>query len=208
MTRHATAGRQGGVERAHQAGKRDGDRLAHALMSEVALDCGYPTSALKVRVYVLPRARGEPSNCGVLLSTATAGTKGTLGGLVAVTSRFARVLSAALERVRVCSGDAVSADHDPAGPDEIVLGIPLATAVRWSPRQAASPATLDRGLLADTVGPTGGGYFVCSKSGNQFESQTVCLLSAALIRPASVSLGRISRVGPVFTLEARRQFVL
>jgi hypothetical protein len=34
--------------------------LAHALMSEVALDCGYPASALKERLYVLPRDPGQP----------------------------------------------------------------------------------------------------------------------------------------------------
>ena len=29
-------------------------QLAHALLTEVALDCGYPSSALKERIYVLP----------------------------------------------------------------------------------------------------------------------------------------------------------
>lgn len=33
--------------------------LAHALMSEVALDCGYPASALKERLYVLRRSSGQ-----------------------------------------------------------------------------------------------------------------------------------------------------
>jgi hypothetical protein len=136
--------------------------LAHALMTEVALDCGYPASALKERVYVLPRAPGEPSNCGVLLYTATAGTQGTLGGLVAVTSRFARVLSAALERLRICSGDPVCADHDPAGADEdralhgaACHGCLLVAETSCEARNLF----FDRGLLVDTVGPAGGGYF-------------------------------------------------
>ena len=41
--------------------------LAHALMGEVALDCGYPASALKERLYVPPRVPGQPTQCGVLI---------------------------------------------------------------------------------------------------------------------------------------------
>ena len=65
--------------------------LSHALMSEVAIDCGYPASALKERIYVLPRSPGEAIRCGVLIYTASAGNQGTLGGLVEVTQRFGRI---------------------------------------------------------------------------------------------------------------------
>jgi hypothetical protein len=34
--------------------------LAHMLMTEVAIDCGYPASSLKERIYVLPRFPGQP----------------------------------------------------------------------------------------------------------------------------------------------------
>jgi hypothetical protein len=33
--------------------------LAHALMTEVAIDCGYPASALKERVYLLRKRPGS-----------------------------------------------------------------------------------------------------------------------------------------------------
>ena len=62
--------------------------LSHALMSEVAIDCGYPASALKEHIYVLPRLPGEAIRCGVLIYTASAGNQGTLGGLVEVTQRL------------------------------------------------------------------------------------------------------------------------
>jgi len=55
--------------------------LAHALMTEVAIDCGYPASALKERIYLLPGLPGQPIQCGILIYTATAGNQGTLGGL-------------------------------------------------------------------------------------------------------------------------------
>ena len=92
--------------------------LAHALMSEVAIDCGYPASSLKERIYVLPHLPGQAIRAGILIYTATAGNQGTLGGLVEVTRRFARVLKSALERERLCSGDPVCADHDPISADE------------------------------------------------------------------------------------------
>jgi len=47
--------------------------------SEVAIDCGYPASALKERIYLPPRVPGQPIQCGVLIYTATAGNQGTLG---------------------------------------------------------------------------------------------------------------------------------
>ena len=87
--------------------------LSHALMSEIALDCGYPASALKERIYALPSAtHGGPLRCGLLIYTATAGTQGTLGGLVEVTERLGSVVASALRRLEVCSSDPVCADHD------------------------------------------------------------------------------------------------
>ena len=65
--------------------------LSHALMAEIALDCGYPASSLKERVYALSgRAGGAPDRCGILIYTATAGAQGTLGGLVGTAPRFAQ----------------------------------------------------------------------------------------------------------------------
>jgi hypothetical protein len=88
--------------------------LSHALMTEIALDCGYPASSLKERIYVLSSTPGgQPDRCGILIYTATAGAQGTLGGLVGTASRFARILNNALARVNICSNDPVCADHEP-----------------------------------------------------------------------------------------------
>jgi hypothetical protein len=89
--------------------------LSHALISEIALDCGYPASSLKERVYALS---GAPSDAaknrfGILIYTATAGAQGTLGGLVGTVPRFAHILRSALERTAICSNDPVCADHEP-----------------------------------------------------------------------------------------------
>jgi hypothetical protein len=89
--------------------------ISHALTAEIALECGYPASSLKERVYALsgPRGGGDFDRCGVLIYTASAGAQGTLGGLVATAPRFADILRSALERLRICSNDPVCADHEP-----------------------------------------------------------------------------------------------
>ena len=89
--------------------------ISHALMAEIALDCGYPASSLKERVYALSSSRGggDINRCGILIYTASAGAQGTLGGLVATAPRFAHILRSALDRLRICSNDPVCADHEP-----------------------------------------------------------------------------------------------
>jgi hypothetical protein len=136
--------------------------LAHAVMSEVAIDCGYPASALKERIYVLQRVSGQPIQCGILIYTATAGNQGTLGGLVEVTRRFVQILRSALERERLCSGDPVCADHDPATADDdrtlhgaACHGCLLVAETSCEARNLF----LDRALIVDTVGQTGAGFF-------------------------------------------------
>jgi hypothetical protein len=136
--------------------------LAHALMTEVAIDCGYPASALKERIYLLPRLPGQPIQCGILIYTASAGNQGTLGGLVEITNRFARVLKSALERQRLCSGDPVCADHSPvtAHDDRMLHGAACHGCLLISETSCeARNVLLDRVLLVDTVGPVGAAYF-------------------------------------------------
>jgi hypothetical protein len=89
--------------------------ISHALMAEIALECGYPASSLKERVYSLSSSRGgsDFDRCGILIYTASAGAQGTLGGLVATASRLAHILRCALERLQICSNDPVCADHEP-----------------------------------------------------------------------------------------------
>jgi Domain of unknown function (DUF1998) len=136
--------------------------LAHALMSEVAIECGYPASALKERIYLLERSAGEPVRCGVLIYTASAGNQGTLGGLVEVTHRFSRVIKSALERARLCSGDPVCADHDPlnAQDDRMLHGAACHGCLLISETSCeARNVSLDRALLVDTIALAGAAFF-------------------------------------------------
>jgi hypothetical protein len=90
-------------------------RAPHALMAEIALECGYTASALKERIYALwDSARcGATGRFAILTYTATAGNQGTLGGRVATARYFGRILHAVLCRLELCSNDPICADHEP-----------------------------------------------------------------------------------------------
>ncbi|BCX17149.1 MAG: hypothetical protein KatS3mg117_0831 [Geminicoccaceae bacterium] len=82
--------------------------LAHLLLAEIALDCGYPLASLRERVYATPDER-----FGILLYAASTDVGGTLGGLVALGSRIGELLERAAERAAICAHDPVCAEHDP-----------------------------------------------------------------------------------------------
>jgi hypothetical protein len=84
--------------------------LSHMLMTRIALDCGYPTAALRERIYALT----DVGMYGILIHTGTSGSEGTLGGLVEAGRRIGEHLVAALEEARLCSNDPVCAEHDPS----------------------------------------------------------------------------------------------
>lgn len=81
--------------------------LSHLLITAVALECGYPASSIRERVYCLQ------DHYGVLLYTASPDAEGTLGGLVDTGRHLERFLQSALEWGRLCSNDPVCANHQP-----------------------------------------------------------------------------------------------
>ncbi len=134
--------------------------LSHALMSEIALDCGYPASALKERVYALPETDG--GRFGILIYTATAGAQGTLGGLVATAPRFASILKAALDRITICSNDPVCSDHEPdtQSGDRATHGAACHSCLLIAETSCESRNLyLDRALLVPTMSASGEAFF-------------------------------------------------
>ena len=86
--------------------------LSHLLLTVIALDCGYPASSIRERVYA------SDLGYGILLYTASPDAEGTLGGLVKAGERIHDHLQAALEWGRLCSNDPVCAGHRPDDPYE------------------------------------------------------------------------------------------
>jgi hypothetical protein len=77
--------------------------LAHVLIQELVIECGYTSASLAERIY----ADGE--QCGILIYTASASSDGTMGGLVEMShpDRLLNALMNGLERARWCSNDPV-----------------------------------------------------------------------------------------------------
>ncbi len=56
--------------------------LSHLLLTAVSLECGYAASAIRERIYCGQAEANGPNMAGVMLTTGTTGSEGTLGGLV------------------------------------------------------------------------------------------------------------------------------
>ncbi|WP_338463086.1 DUF1998 domain-containing protein (plasmid) [Synechococcus elongatus IITB7] len=82
--------------------------LSHLLITEMALDCGYSASSIRERIYA-----NRDLGYGILLFTGTAGSEGTLGGLVDAGKRVHRYLERAFKRAELCSNDPFCAEHTP-----------------------------------------------------------------------------------------------
>jgi len=88
--------------------------LSHLLMTSISLECGYPASALRERIYCGPSEGDATPMAGILLSTGTAGTGGTLGGLAEQARHLGAHLQRAWDAGTLCSNDPICAAHDPA----------------------------------------------------------------------------------------------
>jgi hypothetical protein len=88
--------------------------LSHLLISAISLECGYSAAAIRERLYCGPSAK-DPATpmAAILLSTGSAGTEGTLGGLVEQGRRIREHLQAAYDLGKLCSNDPVCAGHTP-----------------------------------------------------------------------------------------------
>jgi hypothetical protein len=80
--------------------------LSHLLLTSVSLECGYPASSIRERVYALE------AGYGILLYTGSPDAEGTLGGLVETGRQIDRHLRSAIDLGRLCSNDPVCAQHD------------------------------------------------------------------------------------------------
>lgn len=83
--------------------------FSHMLITEVSLECGYPASSIRERIYTIPDV-----GYGVLLYTGTSDAEGTLGGLIQVGRRIHEHIRGALAMGELCSNDPVCAQHEPS----------------------------------------------------------------------------------------------
>jgi hypothetical protein len=91
--------------------------FSHLLLTAISLECGYPASSLRERVYALPSSATQPAGYGLLIYTGSPDAEGTLGGLVLTGRDIRRHVRRALELAALCSNDPVCAHHRPSGQD-------------------------------------------------------------------------------------------
>lgn len=85
--------------------------IAHMLIRQLSLDCGYSASSIRERIYC--SSNPDKPMAGILLYTAVADSEGSLGGLVELgePDRFGLLMRAALRGATVCSSDPLCAEH-------------------------------------------------------------------------------------------------
>ena len=88
--------------------------LAHLIIREFALECGYNATSIQERIYA--KNDGKVQMAGILLYTAASDSDGTLGGLVELgkSDSLERILTLALRRAAVCSSDPLCSLHNPS----------------------------------------------------------------------------------------------
>ena len=89
--------------------------LSHAVMRQIALECGYTAASVRERLYCRGVSQEHGPMAGILIYTAASDSEGTLGGLVQLGQpvTLGRQLQHALESMRICGSDPLCAEHAP-----------------------------------------------------------------------------------------------
>jgi hypothetical protein len=129
--------------------------FAHALMRQMAIECGYAAASLRERIYSSRRG-DEVSMAGILIYTASPDSEGTLGGLVGLgkPTVLGRHIDQALEQIGLCASDPLCAEHEPL--QDGTLHGSACHACLFSPETSCERGNkyLDRALLVSTINQT------------------------------------------------------
>jgi hypothetical protein len=133
--------------------------IAHLLIRELALDCGYNAASIRERVYA-DTEDGE-AQAGILIYTAAADSDGTLGGLVDLgrPENLGRLLRQALDRARVCASDPLCAEHDPSKDSSLHAAACHACLFVSETSCECGNRYLDRALVVPTLQVTDAAFF-------------------------------------------------
>lgn len=129
--------------------------FSHALMRQLAIECGYMAASIKERIYTKnPDDEGGPM-AGVLIYTAASDSEGTLGGLVSLGKPeiLGRHIAQALEQMELCASDPLCAEHNPLQSTPPALHWAACHACLFAPETSCEKGNryLDRSLLVPTL---------------------------------------------------------
>jgi hypothetical protein len=133
--------------------------FSHLLLNAIALECGYPGSSLRERIYLCPTRQGIRG--GILIYTGSSDAEGTLGGLVQTGRDIKRHVRVALEAGQLCSNDPVCAYHRPHSHDQqLLMGAACHRCLLISETSCEQRNVyLDRALVVATVDALGAEFF-------------------------------------------------
>ena len=129
--------------------------LAHLMIRQMAMTCGYSAASLSERLYAWPEADGRPPAAGLLIATTASDSDGTLGGLVHLSepARLEQVVTTALYRATRCSSDPICATRTPQDPEDFLHGAACHCCVMASETSCErANRFLDRRFLIDLPG--------------------------------------------------------
>jgi hypothetical protein len=126
--------------------------LAHILIDQWSLECGYPAASLRERIYV------DENMAGLLIYTATSDSQGSLGGLVGMAKggRFDVSFREAINRTSWCSNDPLCIESGPNGYESLNLGACHSCVILPETCCEFRNILLDRGLIVGTPDGTPG----------------------------------------------------
>lgn len=132
--------------------------LAHALMRQLTLECGYSSASLQERIYA---GTGEEPMAGLLIYTATPDSDGTLGGLErqGKSKRIADILERAIVAIEWCSSDPLCITDMMGAIDSYSHSVCHACCLAPETSCEAFNSFLDRALLTGDGTGSGLGYF-------------------------------------------------
>lgn len=123
--------------------------LAHVLIKQLAMDCGYPVTSLKERLY------SDADMAGILIYTNGGDSAGSLGGLISQSSpeKFDRIFERALVEVGWCSHDPLCIETG-GGVDTVNWGACQACLLLPEPSCEEMNSFLDRRSLVEGTSGT------------------------------------------------------
>jgi hypothetical protein len=98
--------------------------LAHILIREMAAHSGYGAASLTERIYAWPGTESVSAAAGILISTTSSDSEGTLGGLVELSrpELIKRIIVQGLRKSEHCSSDPLCAHKLPISPEDYLHG--------------------------------------------------------------------------------------
>ena len=139
--------------------------LSHALIRQLAMECGYTTSSISERIYSTYRADDRKMS-GILLYTSSSDSDGSLGGLVrrGRPENLKVTLDGALSSATWCSSDPLCIESREQGYKSLNYAACHACSLLPETSCEMRNCLLDRVSLMGMPDDTGLGYFSAAES--------------------------------------------